>query len=364
MPNKKKPMRVLYLYAGKRKAFYKKWKSGMVGDTQLLGLNHMESLGISAKFLEWPISNWLRKINFNLVHLPYIFIIWRFDIVFINAGLPLVFIAKNIFRLKTKFVIYNTSLSNTLSRNNNKSIRGIITRKAIENIDRIICTAENQRKNLIERGFNPEKILFHPIGIDADFFTKLYRSSKSTQENTPNNNYIVSVGRDLGRDYATLFEAVKNLPIKIKLATKKETLAGLTIPTNVEIEYNIPYERMSNFYQNAIFAIVPLRDVTDPKGSDTSGQYGFLEPMACGKAVIATDKDTVRDYIEDGIDGILVPHKDPSALRVAIEDLLKNPKKAEILGIAAQKKVMQKFTSYQFAKYLAFVFKSIKTNYH
>ena len=204
-----------------------------------------------------------------------------------------------------------------------------------------------------------KKIFFHPIGIDADFFIKSCRLDNPIQRNIGIDDYIVSVGRDLGRDYKTLFEAVRDLPIKVKVATKKEAILGLTIPNNVEINYDIPYEEMLSIYQNALFAIVPLREVADPKGSDTSGQYGFLEPMACGKAVIATDKDTVRDYIENDTDGILVPHKNPSALRTAIKNLLENPKRATKLGVVAQRKVVQKFTSRQFAEYLASVFKSV-----
>ena len=347
----KKP-KVLYLYAGSRREFFLKWQKGLAPDTQLLGLNYMRGLGVDAEFLEWGIAERLRKINFNLVHLPYIFAIRRYDVVFICAGLPLVFLAKCVFGWKRpKFVIYNTFLTNALKRNPNGFL-GHITRKAIENIDTIICTAKTQKDFLITKGFDEKKIVFTPIGIDAEKF------SETAQNDSPKENYILSVGRDLGRDYATLFEAVRDLPIKVVVATKPEAIAGLSTPENVEVRFHVLYEEMPTLYARSLFAVIPLKD-KNPSGSDTSGQYGFLEPMAVGKAVIVSDRTTVRDYIENGRDGILVPPENPTALRSAIENLLQNPDQANLLGKTAQRKVLDSFTGKKFAEKLAEIFKTL-----
>src|SRR3989344_5861359 len=102
---------VLYLYAGSRKVFYEKWKNGQNPDTQLLGLKYMKELCVNATFIEFQFAEWLQKINFILVHLPYLFAIRRYDVIFIGAGLPLVFVAKHLLGWKKpKFVIYNTFL--------------------------------------------------------------------------------------------------------------------------------------------------------------------------------------------------------------------------------------------------------------
>jgi glycosyltransferase involved in cell wall biosynthesis len=360
--------KVLYLYAGARRKFFEQWQKGLVPDTQLLGLNHLKKFGVNANFVEWSFCEWLRRINFNLVHLPYILLIKKYDVVFICAGLPLVFLAKWILRWKKpKFVIYNTYLTNALTRNR-RGLSGFIIRKAIENLDVIICTAKDQVKFLIDAGFNPKKIIYQPIGIDAaavGMSEKKHvedddlRACANNHANSDSDSYILSVGRDLGRDYQTLFEAVKNLPIKVKVATKPETVAGLQPPDNVEILYHVPYEEMPLLYRRALFAVVPLRDTNDPKGSDTSGQYGYLEPMAAGKAVIVSDKSVVRDYIENNRDGILVPPQNPEALRAAIKNLLQNPSRATTLGATARRKVREKFTSEKFAEKLAEIFKTV-----
>lgn len=346
-------MKALFLYAGSRKAFYEQWKQGLVPDTQLLGLNYMKGLGIDAQFIEWRLSELLRRVSFNLVHLPYIFAIRKYDIVFICAGLPLVFLAKYILGWKKpKFVIYNTFLANALKRNPS-GIAGCITHKAIENLDMIVCTARTQIQPLIAAGIALEKIRFVPIGIDAQKFIEREKSREQ------DGDYILSVGRDLGRDYKTLFEAVRGLEMKVVVATKPEAIAGLEVPPNVEIRFNIPYEEMPALYAGARFVITPLKSSNNPSGSETSGQYGFLEPMAAGKAVIASDKPSVRDYIEHEKTGILVEQENPVALRAAIEKLFANAPLCARLGNAAQQKVLADFTSERWAHSLAKIFKSV-----
>lgn len=352
---KKRP-KVLYLYAGSRKEFYHKYTLGLTPDTQLLGLNYMDKFSVDAEFAEFRLAEFLRKINFNLVHLPYLFKIKNYDVVFICAGLPLVFLAKYILRWKKpRFVIYNTYLNNALKRNP-RGLNHFIIKKAIENIDVIVCTAKSQYDFLLAQGFDKNKVEYHPIGIDGE---KFFEVSKNIVEKENQEKYIASAGRDLGRDYKTLFESIKDLPIKLKVATKAKAIEGLVIPKNVEILLNIPYEKMPKFYADSLFVVTPLGGEKSMSGSDTSGQYGYLEPMAAGKLVIVADRGTVDDYITHDVDGYIVPSGNPEALRKAILFFLENPDKAREIGQAAQKKVREKFTSQQFAECLARIFKRL-----
>ncbi|MDP3661495.1 MAG: glycosyltransferase family 4 protein [bacterium] len=355
-------MRVLYLYAGSRKAFYEKWRQGLVPDTQLLGLNYMEKLGVDAEFIEWRLPELLRRVSFNLVHLPYLFAIKKYDVVFLCAGLPLVFLAKKILRWKSpKFVIYNTYLANALKRHP-RGILHWLNKKAIEGLDVIVCTARAQIQPLIDAGIAPEKITFRTIGIDAKRLATTARLPMLGASNIGSRGepFILSVGRDLGRDYKTLFDAVRGLDVKVIVATKPEAIAGLSIPPNVEIRFHVPYEEMPALYQNALFVVTSLKSTDNHEGSETSGQYGYLEPMAAGIAVIATDKPVVRDYIEHDNTGILIPPENASALRAAIEKLLADESLRTRLGQIAQQKVLAEFTSEHWARSLAEIFKSLE----
>ncbi|TSC84119.1 MAG: glycosyltransferase [Parcubacteria group bacterium Gr01-1014_17] len=81
--------------------------------------------------------------------------------------------------------------------------------------------------------------------------------------------------------------------------------------------------------------------------------------MASGKAVIATDKPVVRDYIEHDKTGILVPPENARALRAAIERLVSDAQLRERLGATAQQKALSEFTSEHWARSLAEIFKSL-----
>ena len=70
----------------------------------------------------------------------------------------------------------------------------------------------------------------------------------------------------------------------------------------------------------------------------------IIEGMATGKPVIATNQGGVPEIIEDGISGILIPPKNSPLMAKAIIDLIINREKAGRIGLAARKKVKEKFS--------------------
>ena len=66
--------------------------------------------------------------------------------------------------------------------------------------------------------------------------------------------------------------------------------------------------------------------------------------MAMAKPIIATNIDGITEQITDGVNGILVPPKDPSALANAVMRVLNDKEFARTMGLAARKKVQQEFS--------------------
>jgi glycosyltransferase involved in cell wall biosynthesis len=64
----------------------------------------------------------------------------------------------------------------------------------------------------------------------------------------------------------------------------------------------------------------------------------FLEGMALGKAVIASNEGGPLDVIEDGVDGLLIPPRDPQRLADAVLRLLDQPAFVAALGNRAARK--------------------------
>jgi len=66
----------------------------------------------------------------------------------------------------------------------------------------------------------------------------------------------------------------------------------------------------------------------------------LLEAMSSGKPVVATRVGGVPEIIEHGVNGLLVPRGDPGRLAEAIKQLIDDPRKAEKLGLAARRSVV------------------------
>ncbi|MCZ6538905.1 MAG: glycosyltransferase family 4 protein [Chloroflexi bacterium] len=69
----------------------------------------------------------------------------------------------------------------------------------------------------------------------------------------------------------------------------------------------------------------------------------LLEAAATGLPLIGTNMPGVREAITDGLNGILIPTHDPSALARAIEELADDPEKSERYGNASLKRANNEF---------------------
>jgi starch synthase len=90
----------------------------------------------------------------------------------------------------------------------------------------------------------------------------------------------------------------------------------------------VPHDELGPYYERAAVVCVPSR----------REGYGVVarEAMAHGRPVVATGVGGLPDAVEDGLTGVLVPPKDPAALRAALERLLGDAVLRERLGRAGR----------------------------
>ena len=356
MALKQMNLRLLYLFAGPRRKIYEDYKKGKVPGIDLVGLNLMSGYGIDATFLENRLTEFLRKISFNLIQLPVLFRLRSCDVIFAGSGILTLFIVKNILRLKKpKWTIYNTYLSNLLKRNA-KGLKSWIIRKAIFSADAIISPSLAQHDFLRSIGLPTEKNYYLPYGIDYNFFNK-QEAEKNAAKKTE--RYIFSSGRDVGRDYKTLIEAVRGLPVKLLIATLPRNLNGVEEwPSNVSVS-QFDQAQMATLMKGSAFVAIPTIAEEKLVGSDCSGQYALLRSMSCGKAVITSARSTLAEYFTSGQNGLTVAPGDVVELRRAIMFLWNNPAKAKAMGEASREKVRNQFTTEIFSRKLAGIFHEI-----
>jgi type III pantothenate kinase len=66
--------------------------------------------------------------------------------------------------------------------------------------------------------------------------------------------------------------------------------------------------------------------------------------MAYGRPVVASAVGGLLDAVEDGVTGLLVPPRDPAALRTALMRLLEDPDLRGRLGRAAREKARRELS--------------------
>jgi glycosyltransferase involved in cell wall biosynthesis len=69
----------------------------------------------------------------------------------------------------------------------------------------------------------------------------------------------------------------------------------------------------------------------------------LIEAMATGCACVASDIGPIREFIDDGKNGLLVPPKQPVELASRVIELLEHPEQRQLLGEAARETVLRKF---------------------
>jgi glycosyltransferase involved in cell wall biosynthesis len=163
---------------------------------------------------------------------------------------------------------------------------------------------------------------------------------------TPSSNLICAVGFS-GRDYETLFAAVRGVDVDVQLAVGGGELPADVLERRLRAAGPPSNARMAHFgapqlrrlYSSARFVVVPLEDVEYDAGVTT-----ITEAMSMGKAVVVTRTRGQIDLIQDGVQGMYVPARDPRAMRAAIERLLADPAEADRMGRAGRALVERQHT--------------------
>lgn len=84
-----------------------------------------------------------------------------------------------------------------------------------------------------------------------------------------------------------------------------------------------------------------------------------LEAMQCGKAIVSTQTGAIPEIIDNGVNGFLVPTRQPAMVADKIETLIKNPNLRKQFGIAAYQKFNDNYTLDVFERNMQQTFEKI-----
>lgn len=348
MPARKK--RIAFLFIGSdRNAMLDMARRGEIPDSPFRGANIIaEQSDVSVEFvgteiLERRLPHGIKKfVPMSLVHLVLIPRLVSYDVVIASDAHLLGWIVSICSRTKWIFLTINSSV--LIARHARHPLRRWLLSCAWKSFAAIVCMAEQQREDLISFRVPKEKISIIHFGVDTAYF-----NGGPSEEG----NVVLSIGKDSGRDYATLLKAAAYVAMPIRIvASRKNIPSEIAVPPNVSIEYDLPLEKLKEAYAQARFVVVPSASDAAEQGSDCSGQTVILETLAMGRAVIATKRAWLTEYLAEGGDFVPVPPQDPEALARAMTALWEETSLRRGIAAHGQSTVRNRYTSRHFAEQL------------
>lgn len=192
----------------------------------------------------------------------------------------------------------------------------------------------------------PARVHPNAFGVDTEFW--------SPAENPTCGEYILAVGNDARRDYATLVRAAASWEMRVKILTKRKIDGPL--PDNVQIvtaSWHSPAvtdQELRELYRGAAVVVVPVSESIQP-----SGQSVALQAMACGRPVVLSRTSglwTGEDF-SDGEHLVLADCGSVDALARAVQTLLNQPRESELLARSARARAVERGDISGFANRLA-----------
>ena len=206
-------------------------------------------------------------------------------------------------------------------------------------ITSVSCSVANELKTY---GLNPQKIIVVGNGVDEETFIPFNKDRSSEK-------YVLYTGNLHARK--GIFDLLQCAEYVCRINRQVRFVVVGKGPFSRELDKQICKKGMQNkfirlghvgrselirLYQNSTVHVVP----SHYEGLPTV----LLEAMSCGIPVVATDVGGNSEAISSGINGFIVPPKQPKAMGDLIVRLLNDDILRERIGKAARKTVEEKYT--------------------
>lgn len=230
-----------------------------------------------------------------------------------------------------------------------KGFKRLLIKRSLRRADSITCDAKHIIKQLAELGADPDKIKLIYFGTNTRKFTRKQRSEKLREELGIFNAPAVISLRNLAPTYD-----VESLIMAIPLVLREVPEAKFLIAGdgNQKVKLKALAESLGVINSTKFVGFISNDELPQYLASSdiyvsTSPSDGGLaastaEAMACGLPVIITDFGDNGKWVKDGVNGFLIPLKNPEALASKIIHLLRNEGDRRKFGQAGRKVIEEK----------------------
>jgi glycosyltransferase involved in cell wall biosynthesis len=186
-----------------------------------------------------------------------------------------------------------------------------------------VAVSESTKDDLVRRGFEARTIDVIPNGVDVEFYSPDPKFSKSP---TPLVLYLGRLKRYKRVDLIVraFARVAQQTPLaRLIIAGQgdarpalEELVNELGLADRVEFAGFVSEDEKRNLFRRTWVHML------------TSSKEGWgitnIEAAACGTPTIASNSPGLRDSVEDGVTGFLVPHADVDALATRLQEVIDN----------------------------------------
>jgi glycogen synthase len=223
-----------------------------------------------------------------------------------------------------------------------------VEKTVVEAADRIIAVSEGMRADILEHfRVDPARVAVLHNGIDPERYRRTARREALTRLGI-REPYVLFVGRITEqKGIFDLVEAAGALPPAVQVvlcaaapdtpAIEERLRRAVAGQLNLRwIGEMLPVDDLIQLYSHASVFCCP--SVYEPFGIIN------LEAMACETPVVASAVGGILEVVEDGVTGLLVPPREPSALAATLTAVLADRGRARAMGAAGRARVEERFS--------------------
>jgi colanic acid/amylovoran biosynthesis glycosyltransferase len=221
------------------------------------------------------------------------------------------------------------------------------------------CVSEAIRREAMQYGLDPTKAWVIRPAVDPQFF---YPPSSTLRQYDC--FHIVSTGSLIwrkGYEYALLairrlvdmgvpaeFEIIGEGPERQRILY---TIDDLGLRGHVHLLGQLSPEQVRERLQQAdAFLLSSLSEGIS---------NAVLEAMSCGLPVVTTDCGGMTEVVTNGVEGFVVPVRDPDTMANCLQALWENPELRSAMGAAARERVIREFSLERQIREFLFMYQSV-----
>jgi len=230
----------------------------------------------------------------------------------------------------------------------------IVARRVFQRAGFVTACSADLARRAVALGAAADRLEVLPYGVDTLRFRPdatariASRAELGVDTNAP---LLFTAGRLVRKKgFEYLIDAMRAIDPRVTLAiagmgdlaSELETRARTAgVASRVRFLGNVTQDAVGRWFAAADVAVIP--SVRDDSGNVDGLPNTVLEALATGTPVVATPAGGIASVIDTGVNGVIVPERDPAALAAAISDLLQDRAKASALGRAARAVVDERF---------------------